>query len=96
MNFKTQFQEDIKVFLNLDEFADEIVFEESGFTKRINSLLNEIISNNDVATTTYFSVASTDVEKISTSSTITLGDIKYGVISWQEEAGITDILVQRT
>lgn len=95
MIFKDQFIEDINIFLNSDEFADIITFEESGFKKEINALFNEIISNNDVATSIYFSVKTSDVEKLSESSTIKLDGVEYGIVSWASESGITDILVQR-
>ncbi len=95
MTFKDQFIEDVKVFLNADEFAEEVIYEESGFTKRVNALYNDVISETDASMSTYFSIAFSDVKDLSKKSTITYMDEVYGVISWSKESGIVEILVQR-
>ena len=95
MNFKDQFVQDIDIFLNSDEFAEEIVFEESGFEKRVGALVNEVMSENDASISSYFTMAKTDILNITKNSTILYDGVKYGVVSWADSSGITDVLVQR-
>lgn len=95
MSFKSQFEEDIKVFLNDAEFADEIVFKEAGFTKRVAALYNEFQSETDASIALYFSLEKKLVGNITKKSTIIHNGTTYGVISWADNSGILDVLVQK-
>lgn len=94
MSFKDQFAADTSVFLNAGEFADQVTFTEAGVGVTVNALHNEVVAENEQVMAIYFSIATADIPNITNASTITFNNTTYGVISWRDNAGITDVLVQ--
>ena len=91
MNFKEQMQSDITIFFNKEEFAEIATF--NGV--EISVILDEIEADGGSFSQTIISAKTEDITTITKQSTFTVGSVMYGVVSWDDRAGITQILAQK-
>lgn len=85
MSFKTLAQEDIKAFLNVEEFADVAIY--NGY--EINVLYDKY--EEDRFINEYILCNKDDVADITTSSIFIIYNKTYTASSWSEKSGIMEI-----
>lgn len=95
MTFKERLLLDLNVFFDTDEFAKEATFIESGFENAVRILYDENLAEDAPTTSVVITAITSEVETLSKDSHFLIDDVKFGIIAWKPDLGMTEILIQR-
>ncbi len=93
MTLKEQMQDDLDIFVNIDEFGVDCVFSVGGVDKDVNVLFDLIQDDQEEGLIPLARGKKTDFDGIVYGATLIIEGVTYGVLNWYDEGGLLSIVM---